>query len=50
MAEELIVCPKDPKMMYLKKVCETVFRKDGFRPWCQKCRYFQTAEGQSKKA
>lgn len=40
MSEKLIQCPKDPRMKYLKDVCENVFRKDEFRSWCKKCQNF----------
>lgn len=50
MAEKFVQCPKDPKMMYLKEICENVFRKNGFRTWCQKCQNFLKAEPQSKSA
>ena len=41
MADKYIRCPKDPKMMYLKDVCENIFRKEAYRTWCKSCQNFQ---------
>ena len=48
MAEQFIECPKDPSMKYLKNVCENIFRRNGFRIWCQKCRHFESSGAKQK--
>lgn len=48
MKDELIQCPKDPNIEYLKKVCENIFRKDSFRTWCKECANFPSAAATSK--
>jgi hypothetical protein len=50
MADQLIKCPKDPSVQYLRSVCEEVFRKDGFRIWCRTCHYFENTAPDSKMA
>ena len=49
MSKEFMRCPKDPQMMYYKKICENVFRKDDFRGWCKKCENFMGNESQTRK-
>jgi hypothetical protein len=36
----LIRCPREPENRYYREVCEEVFRKTGFRTWCQTCEVF----------
>jgi hypothetical protein len=43
MDDKFLECPKDPAMQYFKNVCETIFRKNGLRIWCQKCHYFESS-------
>lgn len=49
MADEYICCPKDPKVKYLKEVCENIFRKETYRSWCKTCQYFQEGEAALEK-
>ncbi len=38
--KRVLICPQDPKNLYFAEVCETVFRKSEYRPWCRKCHHF----------
>jgi hypothetical protein len=44
MAEQLVQCPKDPRMEYRREVCENIFRKGKYRSWCQDCEKFRSVE------
>jgi len=48
MAEQFLECPKDPKMKYLRTVCENIFRRNGIRVWCRQCHYFEPSPSKSK--
>lgn len=48
MQDEFVKCPRDPRMEYLRDICENVFRKDTFRTWCQKCQKFEPIDSQTK--
>ena len=50
MSDKYIRCPKDPKMMYLKDVCENIFRKETYRSWCKSCQNFKSAKSALEKA
>ena len=48
MSEQLLECPKDPEMKYLKTVCEKIFRQNDYRVWCKTCQYFDPPASESE--
>ncbi len=41
MAENYVICPKDPSIQYNREICEEVFRKENIRFWCKHCKIFE---------
>jgi hypothetical protein len=34
---QLIKCPRDPRLEYYRDICQNVFRKGKARFWCKQC-------------
>jgi hypothetical protein len=50
MAEQLLQCPKDPRIAYRREVCEKIFRAGKFRVWCQACEKFKDVDPSTDEA